>query len=697
MDCPIIKAYGGAFLRMSHLSYRLALVLMLALLSPSTATAAGCSGLSSPEGLSQRWHVKADKPDEHASPTKTITATMDWPIAPAIANSPCEFKFRFEVGATGLRKGARIAVALRHCSSSFWSAPQTSDPKAPGYTTVTSKSKSPLQVRGWNEDKNPNETFLQFFPWQHHITVTLGEALQRGDVVYLRYGDTSQGGPGTQVQMFSEDPFCFLVFLDAEGSGQWERIERLCLPIVAQKATRLVAVAPSLVHPRTPFTLLIRAEDDFGNIDTEYTGKISVDANCLETKYEGPQAAEFTTFDKGIKYIHDVRGSGKGVMRIKVSDGRMSAVSNPTLVSAQLIDNQYDLLWGDIHGHSELSDGRGTPEQYYAYARDVAGLDICALTDHSFMLSDEEWAAIRRVSNKFYKPGRFVTLHGYEWSGYVENGGDHNIYFKGNNAPICRDRSYLDYRNPEIYQGKNLGINHVEDLFIWLDRRGLAGSALVIPHWGGRHANPAWHSPVFQRLVEIFSEHKRSEEWGANFIKKGYKLGVVGSGDGHFGKPGNGYLAPLQQGSKIGMGLTAIMAKKNRAAVFNALYKRRTYATTGDRIIVLMKINNELPGSEVITKWAPFLELDVHGTGSIKSIEVLRNGDTSQEWHPSVADISVSTRLPIPDQDQVDYYQVRVVQENNEVAVTSPIWIRRDVRLSILDGAISVPRIAKVP
>jgi len=29
-----------------------------------------------------------------------------------------------------------------------------------------------------------------------------------------------------------------------------------------------------------------------------------------------------------------------------------------------------------------LSDGTGTPEDYFAYARDVAALDVIALTDH---------------------------------------------------------------------------------------------------------------------------------------------------------------------------------------------------------------------------------------------------------------------------------------------------------------------------
>ena len=32
------------------------------------------------------------------------------------------------------------------------------------------------------------------------------------------------------------------------------------------------------------------------------------------------------------------------------------------------------ILWGDLHGHSNFSDGTGLPEDYFVYARDVAAL-----------------------------------------------------------------------------------------------------------------------------------------------------------------------------------------------------------------------------------------------------------------------------------------------------------------------------------
>ena len=56
----------------------------------------------------------------------------------------------------------------------------------------------------------------------------------------------------------------------------------------------------------------------------------------------------------------------------------LSAESNPMLVTRE----GPRILWGDLHGHSNFSDGTGLPEDYYRYARDVAALDVAALTDH---------------------------------------------------------------------------------------------------------------------------------------------------------------------------------------------------------------------------------------------------------------------------------------------------------------------------
>mgnify|MGYP001555172251 CR=1 FL=1 len=75
--------------------------------------------------------------------------------------------------------------------------------------------------------------------------------------------------------------------------------------------------------------------------------------------------------DAGLKHL-DVVPEASGTYRIhgRIGDD-IVARSNPMVVSM----TGARVFWGDLHGHSGLSDGTGTPADYLAYARDAAALD----------------------------------------------------------------------------------------------------------------------------------------------------------------------------------------------------------------------------------------------------------------------------------------------------------------------------------
>ncbi|MFC1706912.1 hypothetical protein ACFL59_08860 [Planctomycetota bacterium] len=82
-------------------------------------------------------------------------------------------------------------------------------------------------------------------------------------------------------------------------------------------------------------------------------------------------------------------------------------------------DPAFSAYYGTLHAHTGYSDGAGNPAAACAYARDTAGLDFFAVTDHleqilfpSYEYSDT-WYAVNQES----RPGRFVGLAGYEWGG----------------------------------------------------------------------------------------------------------------------------------------------------------------------------------------------------------------------------------------------------------------------------------------
>lgn len=51
----------------------------------------------------------------------------------------------------------------------------------------------------------------------------------------------------------------------------------------------------------------------------------------------------------------------------------------PGCTSAQ----EPQVFFGNLHSHTSFSDGSATPEVAYTHARDVAGLDFLAITEHN--------------------------------------------------------------------------------------------------------------------------------------------------------------------------------------------------------------------------------------------------------------------------------------------------------------------------
>ena len=81
--------------------------------------------------------------------------------------------------------------------------------------------------------------------------------------------------------------------------------------------------------------------------------------------------------------------------------------------------------------HTNLSDGQGTIDEAYTYARDNANVDFIAVTDHSNWFDNdtsanmgdgsvsEEWKLGLATADKYNKDGEFAAIYGYEmtWSG----------------------------------------------------------------------------------------------------------------------------------------------------------------------------------------------------------------------------------------------------------------------------------------
>ena len=82
-------------------------------------------------------------------------------------------------------------------------------------------------------------------------------------------------------------------------------------------------------------------------------------------------------------------------------------------VSTRPASAQYQIFWGDVHGHTSHSDGKGSLDDYFTYARDVAKLDFVIVTDHDFgngkptwRMPKETWTLTQNKADEYTVDGK---------------------------------------------------------------------------------------------------------------------------------------------------------------------------------------------------------------------------------------------------------------------------------------------------
>lgn len=308
------------------------------------------------------------------------------------------------------------------------------------------------------------------------------------------------------------------------------------------------------------------------------------------------------------------------------------------------------LYWGDLHNHNAVGYAKGSLERSIELAR--AHLDFFAFTGHAswhdmprmpgdrhlkwvhgFEAHSKHWPKTRRLISEANTEG-FVAILGYEW--HSSEFGDHCMLFPRDQAELVLPA-------------------HVKKLHDFA----AAKDALAIPHHvgykqGWRGANWQHFRPDVAPVVEIFSEHGCTESDRAPLpmlrhsmggrstantiqpqLRTGLRFGFVASSDDHRGYPG-----------AYGEGVVGIWAEElTRSGVFEALRARRTYAATGDRITLDVKLNGRPMGSDVPAVRDRQLDVRVEGQDSIAMIELIRNGRVIERFFPE-DEANTPVRLP---------------------------------------------------
>ena len=236
-------------------------------------------------------------------------------------------------------------------------------PNAPGYTEIEA-SASDIEL----DAKTLGPQLL--------VIEVVGRPLVAGERVSLVYG---AGAPGASTDRFAEHDSRFWFAVDGDGDGI-----RGILPdspgvdVLAGEPAQLRVTLPSVARPGE------RVRGDAGAArcggqrrDIRRRGRSSFPSRRPGSSSRRASRSRRPT--AGTRRSSCSRAQ-PGVVRLR-AEGPQGPDAARAIRSRSRRDGPR-VLWGDLHGHSNFSDGTGTPEDYYVYARDVAGLDVAALTDH---------------------------------------------------------------------------------------------------------------------------------------------------------------------------------------------------------------------------------------------------------------------------------------------------------------------------
>ncbi len=563
--------------------------------------------------------------------------------------------------------GGSIVLAVRHFSD--LADARDDDPRSEGFVTVhASRDGVRLRLSG--------ENCWSRHPWNRGIELTVEQGtLAAGDRISVILG----GERGFRCQSFAEESFRFRLGVRPSRDASW-RVSPLpscpAIRVVGGEASAVRVMVTDATATSPGGRVCLKVEDLFGNLATSDPVELDL---LLDDRV--PVATARVSGMVELPQVPLPRDTTWHRLTAVSRDGRFFARSNP--FGPSLVPG-FRLLWGEIHCQSGLCDGTARPSELYRYARGAGGLDFAAVTSHDMLLSPDDWSEVQRATREANDPGRFVTFLGYEWSGDTARGGDNNIYFLADSAPL-------------VYQGSFLSDDLVPAWGSWCDAtphaaehrrtiaetiaelRRSAGPFLVVPHCGGRIANLDFHDPSAMPILEIHSCHRNYEDIARAAIDRGLHLGFIGGSDDHRGLLGDSRPAARDRFFSARCGLAGVYARDlTREGLWEALLARRVYATNGCRAALVVRAGDVLMGGEVSAAVGSCIRIEFETVldGLFDYAELMEGTTTIRRFSknenliPRCADgVEVTVRRG------ATFYWVRVVQIDGGMAWSSPIRV----------------------
>lgn len=373
------------------------------------------------------------------------------------------------------------------------------------------------------------------------------------------------------------------------------------------------------------------------------------------------------------------------------SEEQTGEVCTFTYRAAMTLDG-YQLYFGQLHSHTNISDGAGSVTEAFAHAAGVDNLDFLAVTDHSNSFDNESdsrvdlGADLSSVSSEWKQGhdaadaatessnGTFVGIYGFEMT-WSDGFGHINTF----NTPGFESRSNDEFGNKsgstEGYQNYYDKLVEVEDSLSQFNHPGTT--------FGDFQDFAFYDQQVDQRitLIEVgngegaigSSGYFPSYEYYTRALDKGWHVAPTNNQDNHKGNWGDSNTARS----------VVLASSLTEDAIYDAIRNYRVYATEDNDLSILYSLNGSAMGS-ILGK-----QEDVSISAQIgdptdsadMKVEVIVNGGLvigTQTLSGGIGTVNFKF-----DSNDYSYYYLRITQADGNIAVTAPVWTGESVNAGI--------------
>jgi len=368
------------------------------------------------------------------------------------------------------------------------------------------------------------------------------------------------------------------------------------------------------------------------------------------------------------------------------SDPTEETIPDPLPLPAPMltVESQWNLYFGLLHAHTNISDGQGSVEEAFQHAAQVENLDFFAVTDHSnsfdnanagSILTDgtaisAEWAAGKAAAAAVTDEG-FVGIFGYEmtWQEGRELGHINTFH-----TPGWQSRSQPEFTTlKSYYQALTL----------------VPGSVSQFNHPGpgyGEFENFAYHTPEYDQamaLLEVGGEGGfTAYRYYTKALDKSWHVAPTNNQNNHNGAWGDA------NGAR-----TVVLAEQlTEQSLYEAMLQRRVYATEDPDFSLSYRLDGQILGGFIPERKnhrAVIRLLDPTDSGTARIEVIADGGKTVASASAEVSGAALELEVP----GGSHYYYLRLTQPDGDIAVTAPVWTEdnQDMGISSFSCAAQVP------